>query len=214
MGTYDWNFNLSNQVAEQVKKAHPNCLIILGGANIEADPADNKEFLKKNPSIDCLIYDDGEFPFANLIDLCFKYKGEKDPISLIKKTRVDGVRALVGDEIVLGKSNDNVTEMDVIPSPYLTGLIDKFLQNPELMPIIQNIRGCPYLCTFCVSGSQGHKIRSFSYDRVISEIEYFKKNSKNPVLRFSDDNFGVVEQDVQVAEYIRNSFDVDNYPLA
>jgi hypothetical protein len=214
LGTYDWNFNLSNQVARQVKEAHPDCLIVLGGANIETDPADNREFLKNNSSVDCLIYDDGEFPFASLVELCFKYKNEDDPIPLIKKTPVDGVRALVDGEIVMGKANDNVHEMDVVPSPYLTGLFDKFLQNPELMPIIQNVRGCPYLCSFCVSGSQGHKIRSFSYERVISEIEYFKKNSKNPVLRFSDDNFGVVEQDVQIGEYIRKSFDVDNYPLA
>jgi hypothetical protein len=214
LGTYDWNFNLSNEVAKQVKKAHPNCLTIVGGANIQADPSDNREFLISNPSIDCLVYDDGEFPFANLIELFLKHSGEKDPISLIKRTPVDGVRSLVDDRIVMGKPSDNVQELDVVPSPYLMGLFDDLLQNPELMPIIQNVRGCPYLCSFCVSGSQGHKIRSFSYERVISEIEYFKKNSKNRVLRFSDDNFGVVEQDIQIAEYIRTSFDTDNYPLA
>jgi hypothetical protein len=172
------------------------------------------EYLKSNPSIDCLVYDDGEFPFANLIELRLKHTGEKDPISLIKRTPVDGVRSLVDDQIIMGKHSDNVQELDVVPSPYLMGLFDDLLQNPELMPIIQNVRGCPYLCSFCVSGSQGHKIRSFSYERVISEIEYFKKNTKNHVLRFSDDNFGVVEQDIKIAEYIRKSFDTENYPLA
>jgi radical SAM superfamily enzyme YgiQ (UPF0313 family) len=213
LGTYDWNFNLSNKVAEQVKKAHPNCLTILGGANIQSDPSDNREFLKNNPSVDCLIYDDGEFPFASLIELLLKCT-EEDHISFIKRTPIDGVRSLVDDQIVMGKPNDNVQDLDVIPSPYLMGLFDDLLKNPDLMPIIQNVRGCPYLCSFCVSGSQGHKIRSFSYERVISEIEYFKKNTENSVLRFSDDNFGVVEQDIQIAEYIRKSFDTENYPLA
>ena len=46
-----------------------------------------------------------------------------------------------------------------------------------------------------------------------AEIEYLKKNAKNRFLRLSDDNFGVIEHDVAIAKYIRNSFDTDEYPI-
>ena len=111
------------------------------------------------------------------------------------------------DEIVMGKSFDSIIEMDEVPSPYLMGLFDDLLQDPTLMPIIQNIRGCPYLCRYCVSGTQFGKIRHFSLERIKEEIFYLQKNAKNRFLRFSDDNFGIVDHDVEVAKFIRNNFE-------
>ena len=116
------------------------------------------------------------------------------------------------DEIVMGKSFDSIIEMDEVPSPYLMGLFDDLLQDPTLMPIIQNIRGCPYLCRYCVSGTQFGKIRHFSLERIKEEIFYLQKNAKNRFLRFSDDNFGIVDHDVEVAKFIRNNFENHKYP--
>ena len=88
----------------------------------------------------------------------------------IKAVPIDGCRTLLNSELVMGKSFDSIMEMDEVPSPYLTGLFDDLLEDVTLMPIIQNIRGCPYLCRYCVSGTQYGKIRHFSMERIKSEM--------------------------------------------
>lgn len=40
------------------------------------------------------------------------------------------------------------TDLDEIPSPYLTGALDEFFAVPNLGPMIETVRGCPYSCTF------------------------------------------------------------------
>ena len=39
-------------------------------------------------------------------------------------------------------------DLTLIPSPYLSGRLDQFLDG-KLMPVIQTNRGCPFSCTFC-----------------------------------------------------------------
>jgi radical SAM superfamily enzyme YgiQ (UPF0313 family) len=208
-GSYDWNYNLTIASIKKLKKeGNPNCLVVLGGANAEIDPNDNLKFLKDNPCVDYVVYGDGEKPFSNIV----KNYIENPDIDTIKAVPIDGCRALVEDKIVSGKSSDVVMSLDEIPSPYLTGIFDELLKNETLMPIIQNIRGCPYRCRYCVSGTQFGKIRHFSLDRIKEEIEYLRENAKNRFLRFSDDNFGIVKHDLDVAKHVRNHFDEHQYP--
>lgn len=212
-GSYGWNYNLSIQVANLVKKRFPKCLIVFGGANIGFETEDNKVFLKENPSIDCLIYGEGELPFSNLVKFMFQFQKESSPIAAIKSMRIDGVRSLNGDNIIMGKLVDRVNDLSDLPSPYLTGFLDNLLKEPMLMPIIQNVRGCPYQCCFCVSGTQSNKLRSFPCERVVKEIDYLRENAENRILRFSDDNFSIMEGDLLVAKYINETSEKYNYPL-
>jgi len=211
-GSYDWNHNLTLAAINKTKVINPNCAVVFGGANVEIQPEKNKEFLKENTNVDFLVYGDGEFPFARIVEGMLENLGSDKPIALVKGIAIDGVRSLLNDNLIMGKDIDPVMDMDEIPSPYLWGLFDELLENKNLMPILQNIRGCPYSCRFCVSGTQFGRIRHFSFDRVTKEIEYLRKNAKNRFLRFSDDNFGVIKHDVRIAEYIRDSFDQHNYP--
>lgn len=212
-GSYDWNTNLTNAMAATVRKRFPRCLIVVGGANIDPLPEANKAYLAANPSVDYVVNGDGEFPFTRLVTTLLSLKDADDPIASIKAIPIDGARTLVGGEIVMGKPTDLVRDLSVVPSPYLMGMFDDLLQNPDLMPIVQNVRGCPYLCAYCVSGLQSSKIRAFSFDRVTSEVNYLRANAGNRFLRFSDDNFGIVEGDERLAEYLRESYDRDMYPI-
>ena len=212
-GSYDWNFNLTLNAAKFVKKNNPDCYIVMGGANAEINPNDNGVFLSHHPQIDSVVYGDGEYPFADLIDKLFEHRHRAGLVEAIKKIPIDGVRSLVDGKIVMGCPTNIVRDLDDIPSPYLTGLFDDLLQNPDLMPIMQNVRGCPYLCKFCVSGSQSGKVRHFSYDRLVAEIDYLRENAKHSFLRLSDDNFGIIEHDVELGAYIRKSYDEYGYPV-
>jgi uncharacterized radical SAM superfamily protein len=80
------------------------------------------------------------------------------------------------------------------------------------MPIIQNVRGCPFNCAYCVSGRQSSRLRSFSVERICAEIEYLRKKTKNKILRFSDDNFGINDHDLQLAEFLKKTRDTYKYP--
>ena len=54
---------------------------------------------------------------------------------------------------------------DIIPSPYTTGLLDKFLDG-NLIPAFETARGCPFMCTFCDQGLDSSKITAFSSERL------------------------------------------------
>jgi len=210
--SYDWNYNLSLNAAFLIKKDFPKCMIVLGGANVASSPENNRELLCANPCIDFLVYGDGEFSFSHLVQLLIQYQSDKDPVSMIKSLKIDGVRSLNGDSLQMGQALDFVMDLSLLPSPFLTGFLDDLLQNPLLMPIIQNVRGCPYECSFCVSGTQSAKLRQFPLERVTKEIDYLRDKSLNRVLRFSDDNFGIMKGDLYVAEYIRKSYETYKYP--
>ena len=210
--SYDWNYNLSLKAAGLIKKEFPKCMIVLGGPNVTASPENNMDFLRINSCIDFLVYGDGERPFSNLVQLLIQYQNNNDPVSMVKSLKIDGVRTLNGDTIQMGQALDLVMDLSLLPSPYISGFLDDLLQNPILMPIIQNVRGCPYQCCFCVSGSQSSKLRQFPLERVSKEIDYIRGNSQNKILRFSDDNFGIAEGDLYVAKYIQESYEKYKYP--
>jgi len=213
-GSYDWNHNLTLRAIDKLKVLNPNCVTVFGGANAEIQPDKNLIMLKKHPNVDFIVYGDGEKPFANIVErFILAQKAGNSPES-IKKEPLNGARTLVNNELVTGESIDPVMaeEIDNVPSPYLTGLFDSLLENPSLMPILQNMRGCPYSCRYCVSGTQYGKIRHFSFERVTAEIEYLRLKAKNRFIRFSDDNFGIIDHDLQVAQYVRESFDRTQYP--
>ena len=63
---------------------------------------------------------------------------------------------------------------DIIPSPYTTGLLDKFLDG-TFTPAFETARGCPFLCSFCHQGIDASKITTFSVKRMAEEFENFGK---------------------------------------
>ena len=213
-GSYDWNYNLTLTTIKKLKDLNKDCLVVFGGANAEISMEDNKVFLAKHPNIDYIVYGDGEKPFSNIIENYKKLGMCKEWRTKLKSIPIDGCRTLHDGKLIHGEPYDAVMDLMEIPSPYLTGVFDELLQNPVLTPILQNIRGCPYLCRFCVSGTQLGKIRNFSLERIKEEITYLRNNAKNRIIRFSDDNFGIIKHDLEVAKYIRECFDTYKYPAA
>ena len=180
-GSYDWNYNLTLSTINKLKDLNKDCLIVFGGANAEINTLDNKIFLAKYPNIDYIVYGDGEKPFSNIVKN-YKNLGKcKEWRSKLKSIPIDGCRTLLDGKLIHGNPYDAVMDLMEIPSPYLTGVFDELLENPVLMPIIQNIRGCPYRCRFCVSGTQLGKIRNFSLDRVKEEITFLRNNAKSRI---------------------------------
>ncbi|GEM_PF-1533661 len=208
---YAWNPRLTTLASGLVKKMSPRTLTVGGGPSVELTEAMNVEYLLHNPNMDCLVWHEGEMALANIVESVLEH-GE---IKKVKQQAVDGACFLQDGQLVSGKRIPLITPLeDRVPSPYLTGLFDEMLNDGELMPLIQTTRGCPYSCSFCVSGQPIYnKLRSFAVDRVKEEILYLKKHAANRSIRFTDDNFGLLERDIEIAKFVRELYDTERYPI-
>ena len=227
ISNYVWNSSLSNLFCEYAKDINPNTLCILGGpefpagtgaikiVNNENDQTYDKclEYLIERPAVDYFAYCDGETTMLEAIrkfvenNLSLKDMKNED-ISLTGHASLskDNKKLLVGKYIPrIGQSGSVKSEgRDIIPSPYTSGLLDKFLDG-SFEPAFETARGCPFLCTFCDQGLDSTKITAFSVKRLSEEIRYVAekiahiKNGTKSICIF-DSNWGLFDKDVALAE--------------
>lgn len=198
---YIWNTQYNLVLAEKVKKAYPDCIIIFGGHNV---PPDNS-FLEKYPFIDYLVHGEGEEAFkALLLEFC---KDEKDFSSISNISyRVSA-------------TENKKTETEILcrldyPSPYLNGWFDSiFEENPDMQldAIIETSRGCPRSCAYCDWGCNSSKIRFFPTERVLAEIDWMSEHGVKFIWG-ADSNFGAAERDLEIVDYLIDKREKTGYP--
>jgi anaerobic magnesium-protoporphyrin IX monomethyl ester cyclase len=95
-------------------------------------------------------------------------------------TNLKGVAYRNGqDQIVINPPQDLIVPLDSIPFPVMEG------KSP---PYIFSSRGCPYRCSFCSSTRFWKKLRFFSSDYVVSQVEHIKSRfRKHKLITFWDD---------------------------
>lgn len=207
---YAWNPRLTILASRMVKELSPATLTVGGGPAVELDEAMNAEYLGRNPNMDFLVWHEGEMALANIVESLL----EQGEVGKVMQQAIDGSCFVRDGEFVAGQRLPLIKPLEeTVPSPYLTGVFDELLGDADLMPIVQTTRGCPYSCTFCVSGQSVYNpLRSFDTQRVKEEILYLKERAANRSIRLSDDNFGLLGRDVELAQFIRDQFDSDRYP--
>ena len=110
-------------------------------------------------------------------------------------------------------------DLSQIPSPYLSGRLDEFLDG-KLLPITQTNRGCPFTCTFCTEGqSYWTKVKRKTREVVEGEVKYIssKMNSlhsskRRTDLLIADSNFGMFSEDLDTCKVIAEEQDKNGYP--
>ena len=103
-----------------------------------------------------------------------------------------------GEWITTG-SRPRITDLDQIPSPWLSGAID--LEGIDVV-LFETNRGCPFACEFCFwGGAVGQKLHRIGSARIKEEISYI---TRHPIdtLWLIDANFGILPRDIEIAEYV------------
>jgi radical SAM superfamily enzyme YgiQ (UPF0313 family) len=188
-----WNERLSLEVAEKLKKKY-NCLIIFGGPSCPHVPI---EYFKKYKFIDLAVKAEGEDAFNEILKKFLHDEGF-DKIPNVSFRDKNNNCKINYEKINFSK------DLDVYPSPYLTGEFDYLFKNNEdhsYQVIIETNRGCPFLCTYCYWGKGGNttKYRFHSLDRVFAEIDWIAEKKIKYVFN-ADSNFGMHRRDIEIAQ--------------
>ena len=230
--SYLWNSNLSHRVCEYAKEKKEDTLCIMGGPEFPSGTGMTNfsesikqkclDYLKEKPSIDYYCYSDGEVAFTSIVE---EYINSNFSVISMRKNNIvakgamnlsfDNQDLLVGSPILrLGLSN-KIDGRDCIPSPYLNGYLDKFL-NGKFIPSFETARGCPFTCTFCDMGIDPTKIVSFSTKRMIEELDYVcekvTKFSGTKSIAFHDSNWGMYAKDVALSDHILKLINEKDWP--
>jgi len=212
---YLWNTNLATTISHYAKEVNPKTFIIFGGPEINTKPVNQKNFIEKYSHVDMLVHHEGELAFTRIIEVYLEEKGDVKKI----RSRINelGNCFYIGEDgnFVISPPEKRLNNLNVIPSPYLTGLFDHFLKDRTYQPMIQTNRGCPYGCTFCQEGSDYYsKVIWHGFDHVKKELDYIAERV-NPAmgLWIVDSNLGQYKQDIEIAYYIKDLKAKYNWPM-
>lgn len=151
-----WNARNVYEVCRIVGAVRPECVIVLGGPEVGPIAED---VLATHPEVHAVVRGEGEITFAALL---------AELAGSGTAWRVDGLSVRKGDEIVSTPDRALIGNLDDIPSPYLTGL----LEPTDGGAYLETYRGCPHRCAYCFEGKGYGRIRSFSDERIKAEIDH------------------------------------------
>lgn len=157
------------EIARKIKNKKPETFIGLQGSKL--DFLRMKKFFATR-KIDCMIHDNPEYAFLSLD-------------KIIRKEKVPGVVCSFSEIKLEENRRDNIGPkrvekeyLDDIPSPYLSGVLDGFLQQKKeqvagkFSCYMQSSRGCIFGCYYCARSAKFENVRCFSATRFYDEIEY------------------------------------------
>ena len=178
---YVWNRALCRDIARELARCLPGVTIFSGGPEATADP---KGVLSDFP-YDFLIVGEGEQPFAQVCARLATGQGVAG---------IPGVALMTDNGPALTPSVP-LADLDSIPSPYLSGVLDISRYQGILW---QLSRGCGFACDFCFDSRDSHGVRRFSLERVEAELRHFAAGGVSQVFVL-DSTFN---QDVRRAKTI------------
>ena len=204
-----WNQALNDFAGRQIKKMlGPDFPIVMGGPNIRIDEAGVAAFLNDHTYVDRYVLYGGERPMAEIIRALKDRHSDRRNSNDVRNMPLLDSYAIVDGALTGGSVVGAEKELDFVPSPYLSGMLDEFLDD-GFLPIVETNRGCPFSCTFCVWGiSALSKIKQFSMERVRAELDYLAASGRVfSEIVFADANFGILKRDVEISQQLRDLYD-------
>jgi radical SAM superfamily enzyme YgiQ (UPF0313 family) len=185
---YDHNFLATAAISRMVRAKLPRVPIVFGGPTATFS------------AIACL-------ETCSWVDACVEGEAEAAVPELLSLYRQDGREALPdcvqgvffrrkgeigysGRRPLAGATEGGDACLDVLPSPYLTGI----LKAGDRAGILTS-RGCVFRCTYCnFTAMSRYRIRHFSVSRVLAELEIIARTAtadEERFVTFYDDAFAI-----------------------
>ena len=206
--TYVWNHNLSLEIAKELKKANPDCLIVFGGCHVPDKNTD--EYLQKYDFIDIAAIGEGERVFADLLTNFSTKRWDLVPSITYRENN---------GKIVTRPQCERIKDMNEIPSPFLEGYFNNLIANnpgEKWIGLWETNRGCPFACAYCDWGvGFKKKVQKYSLeDRLFLEADWFSQN-KIEFIFCCDANFGMYkDRDYSIAKRFADNKKKCGYPHA
>ena len=205
---YVWNEQLTLRIASELKRRNKNCLIIFGGPHV---PDNAETYMSEHNFIDICVHNEGEIAFKNILERFEISNFEGIPNTSVRKT------FNVDQGIIKTPNAKRLNSLAEIPSPFLTGIFDKILennQNKKFLALWESNRGCPFQCSFCDWGSAtASKVNQFDINRLMNEIEWIAK-SKIEFVFVCDANFGILPRDEEIVRHVSKMKSIYGFPKA
>lgn len=216
LSNYCWNSELSYNMITFAKNIRSEILCVMGGPEFPTKIEECQQYLAEKPETDIYVYDhsNGELSFAELVK-AFCESGHD--VERLRSNPINGSMSInpKTGKAVFGQSNRIIKDRDIIPSPYLSGLLDRWLTE-DYVPSLETMRGCPFKCAYCHTGNNMNALAAFSVQRIKDEIAYIAKKIEglnNNRLALFDSNFGMTMRDMEIAEYIAELMDKYDWPM-
>lgn len=195
---YVWNAGLVRRVLPALRHLMPRASFVLGGTEVLNRAAD---FIDPGWENVLVCNGEGEKTFRDLLRVLLS-----DPPAF---DQIGGVSYFQRGELKTTKPYARIRSLDEIPSPFLKGYFDR---RDYSVALLETNRGCPYQCEFCFwGGATGQKITRASYDRLHAEIELLGQHKARSVY-ICDANFGIFEEDVELARKFVKTKEEMGYP--
>jgi len=153
---YIWNTQKILGITHLLKKLNPTLKIVLGGPQVTATA---ETILAENESVDVIVRGEGEQTFAELL----KYYLNNN----LGIEEITGISYKADGKVHSNQPRPLIANLDDIPSPFNEGIKDK-----SHTILIETQRGCPFECGFCSYHKNFKSVRTFSLERVKSDINH------------------------------------------
>ena len=156
ISTNIWNITAALELVDRVKKVRPETVVILGGPEATADYA---AILMRPGAPDYIVLGEGE---ATLHELLLNLEAGQTDL-----THVAGLAWRQGGKVQRTPDRPPL-DLAAVPFPY-----------PDLAAFRHRIlyyeasRGCPFRCSYCLSGWEKTNLRTLPLDRVKSDLQRF-----------------------------------------
>jgi radical SAM superfamily enzyme YgiQ (UPF0313 family) len=209
---YMWNIHLSHEFAKRIKEKYPKTITIFGGPNYPVELKDQEEFLRAHPAIDFHINGEGEYAASNLVKILFENDFDMDAIKS-PRLQIPNIGYLVDKKMIVGGRMPRSKTLDDIPSPWTTGMLDEFLEDERLLPLMQTKRGCPFTCGFCQEGADYFtKISRLNEQRTLDDFDYISPRARVTTLQLADSNFAMYAEDIRFVQHIAEKKKENGFP--
>ncbi len=181
---YVWNIEKIKYLCENLKKAKPELRIVLGGPEVSYEC---EAFLRENPSVDALIFGEGEATFRQMVHaLEYGYPAFSE---------IKGLAYRAGSHILINEPMEKIP-FEMLPFPYAGLPLDD-----DKVIYYESSRGCPYGCSYCMSSLE-QDLRVLPLERVKEELKYFIYKEVKQV-KFIDRTFNWNEnRAVEIMEFL------------